>query len=399
MPQTRKNSKYPVKGLDRHGRKWRWRRTVDGTPVRVVFDAESEQDAIAQVLEFEKAPHLLISKKWERELELHLNYAARTKDLSKHYLRDRKQTLTKAADDMGIENPDQLTESKIRKWLSDVLTKTDRPATRNAYLIHMRQFTKWLTTHDRLYLDPAKDIHAIKVDFTPRNVFFESHQMRKLIDSAVTKGDTELELILLLASECGMRHGEISAARADWVDLKNNAILIPAVEKDATWSRKGTTGRRRPVVIEMVKELRQWFKRNGVPSPYLLKPKQPWGKQLYRYDFKRKVMTHFRNNGFPNHTIHDMRRSFGSNRVSAGLSIEQVANWMGIHPNTAWKYYARFVPSSGEIELGSAAASKKIPAPPPSIKERIQELNNLHDEKLINDKEYRNLKKKLLEKI
>ncbi len=396
--------KRPITGnLEKHGRKWRWRRTINGQHVKVVLEATSEQEAIAQALMLEKTPHLLISDLWERELILHIAEVKESKSISNHYASDRKQILTKAAADMRIDKPSQLTRKKIESWLGDVLDRTDRPATRNAYLTHLRQFTKWLVTRNKLYVDPASEIQVLRTEFKPRNTFLTSANIRKIVDSAKESGDKELELILILGFECGMRHGEISAARASWVDMAHNTITIPATEKDSSWSRKGQAGRRKEVVIEMVKELRQWFIDNGIPSPFLLKPNQPWGKYMYRYDFKKKYLTHMKKCGHSEVTIHDMRRSFGSNRVIAGRSIEQVANWMGIHPNTAWKYYARFTPNTGEIEHGSAASTN--PTSPPhaegelEITTILKQLSQLLEQGLITESDYNKKKNELLDNI
>jgi hypothetical protein len=53
-------------------------------------------------------------------------------------------------------------------------------------------------------------------------------------------------------------------------------------------------------------------------------------------------------------TVHDMRRSFASNRVSAGVSNEKVANWLGDTIAVAWKNYSRFLPVDSDINLGAA---------------------------------------------
>ena len=58
-----KRKKRTITGLQRHGKKWRWRRTIDGESVSVPFSAPTEAAAIAQVLEFEKHPRLLTNDK------------------------------------------------------------------------------------------------------------------------------------------------------------------------------------------------------------------------------------------------------------------------------------------------------------------------------------------------
>jgi hypothetical protein len=48
----------------------------------------------------------------------------------------------------------------------------------------------------------------------------------------------------------------------------------------------------------------------------------------YRYDTSKRVRSHFTLCKV-NASFHDMRRSFGSNRASAGTSIYKIASWLG----------------------------------------------------------------------
>ena len=328
-----KRKKRTITGLQRHGKKWRWRRTIDGESVSVPFSAPTEAAAIAQVLEFEKHPHLFVAANWDRELEKHLEYAIDQRHITQTYADTRKRILTLAGKDMNIEHPRLLTNDKVVSWLDNV-NERNNADTRNNYQSHINQFCLWLTTQNKIYINPCDGIPRARVNFTPRLSFLTSQEVRNVIDSAKLTGDKELELILLLACECGMRKGEIAAARPQWLNLEQGTINVPAVEKDGTWSRKGMIGRKKSVSIEMVNELRTYFTENGTQSPYLLRPDQPWGKWKYRYDFDRKVRNHLKSCGHPDITIHDLRRSFGSNRIIAGRSLEQVAHWMGIHQQT-----------------------------------------------------------------
>lgn len=329
---------------------------MEGRAVKITFEAATEQDAIARVLEFERHPELLTAGAWEAEVEAFILDSRARKLLSEDYGRSRRTVLLKAGKDMGLDSPEGLTEGMVRVWLAGLRERLPEK-TANHYLAHLKQFAKWLVKSGRMYSDPCKGVEGALVDFVPRDVFLEAGEVRKLLDAARRLGDAELELILLLACEAGLRHGEISAARAEWVDLSRGMITVPAVERDASWARKGRAGRKKKVSVEMVGELREWFARNGVPEPYLLQPSRRKGKSVYRYEFRKKLRNFLTKQGFPAVTVHDLRRSFGSNRVSAGVSIEQVANWMGIDPRTVWKHYARFIPASGKIEVGSARAA------------------------------------------
>lgn len=326
---------------------------VDGRRVVVTFEADDEQAAIAQALELERRPELLEAGAWEQEVERCIVAQQAAGRLSESYARVRRNVLRKAGRDMGLEAPRELTEARARAWYEgEVARRGTRTA--NHYLAHLRVFARWLVEGRRLHVDPVAKVRPRARDERRREVFLTAAEVGGVVRSARELGDAELELIVLLACEAGLRHGEISAARADWVNLEAGTITVPAVERDETWRRKGRTGRRRAVTVPMVPALRAWFDEHGVPEPFLLRPEKGWGKFLYRYEFRKKLRRFLAKQGHPEVTIHDLRRSFGSNRVGAGVSLEKVAHWMGIHPHTAWKHYARFMPADEEIRRGAA---------------------------------------------
>ena len=63
---------------------------------------------------------------------------------------------------------------------------------------------------------------------------------------------------------------------------------------------------------------------------------------------------------------------------------KKVANWLGIHPHTAWKHYARFVPADAEIERGAA---EKAEAAPADVATRLAKIRDLLNEGLLMEEE------------
>jgi hypothetical protein len=58
--------------------------------------------------------------------------------------------------------------------------------------------------------------------------------------------------------------------------------------------------------------------------------------------------------------FHDLRRTFSSLKVSAGVSIYKVAKWNGHRVEIAELHYGHLVPSDDEIEIG---IERRKPAP------------------------------------
>lgn len=403
----RKRTSGGIRGLEWHGRSYRWRRMVNGKRLRVNLETADYDEAVAKVLELEGRTEVIDGAPWEEEVDRYIAEQKRMGKLSEAYGRSRRTVLKKAGRDMGVTAPRELTAARVRAWYAAV-TKERSAQTANHYLAHVRVFARWLVKRQRLLMSPVEEVESAAVQGRTRSVFVPAERVRELLDAA-REEDAELELILLLGFECGMRHGEMSAARGEWVDLAAGTITIPAAEVDGTWSRKGRTGRKKAVTVPLVARLREWFDAHGVPRPYLLQPEVRPGRAVYRYDFRKKVAGFFRRQGLEGVWIHDMRRSFGSNRVSAGVSIEKVANWMGIHPGTAWRHYARFMPADREIERGSAggegngrderAGNDGGPGGGRSVGERLREVQGLREEGLISEEEEARVRAEILREL
>lgn len=384
--------KYGVRGLDRHGRKWRLRRQVDGRRVVHSFEAASEAEAIQKALELLDRIDLQEAGGWAHEVRRYIEHQVAGGLFSRSTAERREGILLLLPGQAEIEHPRQMTPARLRRWYED---RRGEVSTRSAndYLKAVRCFLAWLVEQRKLVSNPAAEVREVRVQEVRRERFLEREEVAQLLEEARRRGDPELELILLLACECGMRRGEIAAAGASWVDLKRGTITIPAADQEGRWKRKGREGRRRAATVPLVGALVEWFERHGVPAPYLLRPEKEWGGHRYRYDFESKVRRLLQAEGFEGVTIHDLRRSFGSNRVSAGVSLEKVANWLGIAPATAWKHYARFRPGDAEIEKGSAGQAAVVrepeerPRPAAGLAERLAQLQELERAGLVSAEE------------
>ncbi len=412
------SKKYPVKGLSRHGKRWRWEKTINGRRIRHSFDAPNEAEAIAWVMRMEQRADLVEAGAWDHEVGSYIKEKTAAGELSVNYASSRGLILRKEGAAAGFGKPEEMTTARMQCWYDErekegALSRVSL----NHYLKHFRCFADWLVSKNMLLENPVSFVKALPDPDNTRETFLTADEVGRLLEASRAEHvewnkrfprrlekTPILELFLLLACECGMRRGEIDAARAQWVDMERGVIVIPKEDRyeGRVWTRKGRTRSRRQAVIPMVASLKAWFEEHGIPSPYLLKPEKGWGKSKYRYEVAGKVNRFLEKNGFGHVTIHDMRRSFATNRVSAGISIEKVANWMAIDYQTAWKRYARFIPVDGEIERGAAVAQiaegEESPAPKQggSLKERLASLKELFDEGLITELEFSEKKAEIL---
>ena len=128
----------------------------------------------------------------------------------------------------------------------------------------------------------------------------------------------------------GHRCGEIAAARREWIE--GNVIRLP----------DSKTGARTiylpPHVLELLAKLpRNTETITGIASP-------------------TKVWTQIRAEaGYPDLRLHDLRRSFASAALSAGVSLAQIGELLG-HRNTATtKRYSYLITESATVAATIAA--------------------------------------------
>ena len=342
---------------------------VDGKRLTIPLAARDEPGAIAEVLEMKKRPMARAAGRWEETVDLYLAACKGSRKLSDSTRGVRRTVLMAAGTTLGLAGPRSMTEAVARKWVAGLQGREDlKEGSVRDYVAHMRGFAKWCVETGRMSADPTAGIELPPAEGNMRDVFLEAEEVARLLAAARAAGDRDLEWILALGCECGMRRGEMVACRPGWFDLARGCVTVPPEDVKGTeaagkWRRKGRAGRRRAATVPLSETMLEIIGHHGLPEPFVIAPRKAWGKSRYRFEFRKRFESFMAAQGCAEVTIHDLRRSFGSNRVSAGVSIEKVANWMGIDPKTAWARYARFVPADGEINKGSAGGTRKVAVP------------------------------------
>jgi hypothetical protein len=98
----------------------------------------------------------------------------------------------------------------------------------------------------------------------------------------------------------------------------------------------------------------------GLRSPYMIAPEKEFSaRSRYRFDISRRF-DRLTMQCQINCTFHDLRRTFCSLKVSAGVSLYKVAKWAGHGMQVCEAHYSFLVPSDDEINIGLERTS---PAP------------------------------------
>lgn len=205
-----------------------------------------------------------------------------------------------------------ITIDVIEQYQTEVLSKGRKPATVNkltAVLSHM--FTK---AADWNMIDKTNIPRVKKIREENRRLrYLSQEECQTLIDAA----DNHLKPIVITALNTGMRKGEILGLRWDkHVDLKHNRILLD----------KTKNGERREIPInDTLKGVLQSITRR-LDIPYVFYDNatgKPYG------DVKKAFATALRRAGITDFHFHDLRHTFASHLVMAGVDITTVSKLLG----------------------------------------------------------------------
>ena len=161
-------------------------------------------------------------------------------------------------------------------------------------------------------------------------------------------GDRVLTFALLAGFDGGLRRDEISEARVSWFDLETKVLDVSNYGDFVT---KDRDKRVIPLTDRFVDFLKSYLADRDKTEYVLAPEKIEKGSNRYRYDVSKRVRAHFKRCKVKC-SIHDMRRSFASNRVSAGISVYKVARWLGDGIVVVERSYGHLAPQDAEINKG-----------------------------------------------
>jgi integrase len=145
---------------------------------------------------------------WTRDVAAWLAYMT-TAGLSQHTVALRAYHLGRMAKELG-GSPAAMTADRLTEWLA---SKAWSASTRRSYRASLRAFYKWAVLTGRVPTSPAHELPAVRVPRgKPRPAPEEAFRL------ALRTADDRARLAILLAGVCGLRRGEIAAARREDVE-------------------------------------------------------------------------------------------------------------------------------------------------------------------------------------
>lgn len=341
-----------------------------GKQARISTGKEDEAEAITEARkimarESGKAREALNS--CQGELDAYFA-AQRRKGLAASTMDSRKYVLESFIEYVGTPSPRAISPDKIQRWFD--AREEANVHTALAYLHIVRYWFAWLVDGGKLSRNPADAVKVPeRVPMRHRKVFLLPDESRKFIAS-VAVGDfpkhlngvkaqraarmETLRFVLYSGLHAGLRKLEVVEARPDWFDLERKLLHI---QPTATFEPKDRECRTIPLTDEFCAFLKEYTRKLPPNAPFMLAPEVRHGKYRYRYDFRKLFEEHAEACGMPHVTFHDLRRTFASQLVSAGVSIYKVAKWLGDLVEVVEETYGHLIPQDEQINIIASGGS------------------------------------------
>ncbi|MGR3309761.1 MAG: tyrosine-type recombinase/integrase [Candidatus Brocadiales bacterium] len=216
----------------------------------------------------------------------------------------------------------------IEKYQMEALNDV-KPATVNRRITCLKSMFKKACDWGWIGEDTLKRVRSVKLLEEPpgRLRYLSLEEIQTLINIC----PPHLKPIVITAIYSGMRRGEILSLKWEQVDLKNNFLLL-----DKTKNNK-----RREIPINATLQKTLGALPHSIESEYVFVDMK--GNPFK--DVKRSFATACKRAGIRDFTFHDLRHTFASHLVMAGVDITCVKELMGHKSLTTTLRYTHLAPS------------------------------------------------------
>lgn len=220
----------------------------------------------------------------------------------------------------------------VEEYQTKILTSGRKPATANRHLATIKHMITKAVEWDMVEEDILKKVRRVKFkpEHNKRLRFLSKEECQTLINAC----HPHLKPIVITALNTGMRRGEILSL--EWeknIDMKHGFIFL--------YGDMTKNGERREIPINQT--LRETLKRlpRRLDSPYVFTDGE--GKRFK--EVKRSFKSALRRASIKDFTFHDLRHTFASQLVMAGVDITTVKELLGHKTLTMTLRYSHLAPS------------------------------------------------------
>lgn len=188
------------------------------------------------------------------------------------------------------------------------------PSTANRSFQVLHRMFAMAVEWDLLRSNPAKGIKKLR-EPGGHERFLAHEEQRKLIEAC----QEPFQSLVFVALRTGMRRGELLSLRGRDVDLRRSLITLPMTKK-GTPRHLHLLPQVRDILSTLIRRRPDQQERIFVNSKG--RPYSPWGVKA---NFQRAV----RRSGLPKTRFHDLRHTFASDALAAGVSLAVLRDFLG----------------------------------------------------------------------
>lgn len=218
----------------------------------------------------------------------------------------------------------------VEQFQTERLNKGNKPATANRLLAAIKHMFTKACEWEMITEGTFKRVHKVKSlqENNKRLRYLTKEECQSLINAC----DKHLKPIVIAALNTGMRRGEIFSLNWNNIDLKHGFILL----------EKTKNGDRREIPINdtLKRTLQGLARRLDIPSVFC---DHSTGKRYT--DIKHSFNSACRRAGIDDFHFHDLRHTFASHLIMAGVDITTVKELLGHKTLTMTLRYAHLAPS------------------------------------------------------
>lgn len=267
-----------------------------------------------------------------------------------------------------------ITADCIRLGMAAICTERS-PSTANSALRVLKIVLNYAVNEG--YINTLPHRRVDKLSAPPRApTWWSKIDVAKVLVAAQSHKDShrDAHLLFAIALYLGLRKGEIDRLR--WEDLVIDGDR-PVCSVRSTASELTKSGKARHIPI--CRELRAILLLYRLPSGYVLRSENSKGKWVYRFECDVLFGNVMKAAGVPKIRFHDMRHTFATLMLEAGVPLFKVSQWLGHGDIRITQVtYAHLAPYDPEVDLltigvstaqgqGSYPTSYPDPAQPHSV--------------------------------
>jgi len=323
-----------LRGLYRRGRLW-WicYRGFDGGVIRESAKTDNYDEAVQFLLKKKadigsgRNPEIAKSNYSFNDLSIdYLKWAQRQKSF-----RDKRYIINQLSKVFGFLPLKGFTTMMIEQFQTQKLEQGLKPATVNRSIAVIKHIFTKAVDWRVVYTEVLSRVRKVKL--LPENNRRLRYLSKEECQSLINACDSHLKPIVITALNTGMRKSEILNLLWDNIDFNHGFILL---DKTKNGERKEI-----PINDSLRKALKGILRR--LDNPYVFY--NPDTDKPYRNDFKRSFNSALRRAGIKDFKFHDLRHTFASHLIMAGVDITTVKELLGHKTLTMTLRYAHLAPS------------------------------------------------------